>query len=186
MRRATLLALLVLALPMAALANVLYSISSTQFVNGIATSTFSLNFTVEMRGAVPGIPGFLTIRTDGIGNLSPGCSTSPGMCTFSGSGDVRAISSLATLFTGTVTSGEVIRGPGNLVTVIADFAPNSMAPVGGFAKWSAPLVGSPSPNSLGPGTAQIVAVPEPGTLGLLGAGVIGLAGMVRRRLKLGT
>jgi len=34
------------------------------------------------------------------------------------------------------------------------------------------------------GTAHVDVVPEPGTLGMLGTGVIGLAGMMRRKLKL--
>jgi hypothetical protein len=39
--------------------------------------------------------------------------------------------------------------------------------------------------NLAGGSASVSAVPEPGTLALLGTSVIGLAGMARRRFKLG-
>jgi hypothetical protein len=49
-----------------------------------------------------------------------------------------------------------------------------------------PVVGGFQVSALGFVSGDSIVTPEPGTLGLLGTGLIGLAGMLRRKLRLGT
>jgi hypothetical protein len=87
-------------------------------------------------------------------------------------------------FTSGIISGTVTR-LGDDAIVFVTFAPNAAegAPSGGFAKWVLEL--GPSGNVIG-GSARVVATPELSTLFSLGTGLVGLAWMIRRRLKLGT
>ena len=91
-----------------------------------------------------------------------------------------------------VTNGTIERTGNNLV-VTADLVPTgpscttNCAPLGGPVTMNITLVPplTVGQNSIGGGSATLAAVPEPGTLCLLGTSVIRLAGMVRRRLGLG-
>jgi hypothetical protein len=45
---------------------------------------------------------------------------------------------------------------------------------------------TPISDRLTGGTARVAAIPEPSSLSLIGAGLMGLAGLARRKLKPGT
>jgi len=88
---------------------------------------------------------------------------------------------------GNLEDGMIVKSPGGTI-ITAEIVPNPVtAPLGGFVHFVAVFnTTAPISESLLPGSRGVAAVvPEPTTLCLLGTSVIGLAGMVRRRLKLG-
>jgi hypothetical protein len=91
----------------------------------------------------------------------------------------------AVLFTDDIVNGKVIKA-GEDVSIFASLVPNpSMGiPSGGSTILKLEL----GPNTSLDGGRGFVIAPEPRTLEglLLGMGVLGLAGMTRRKLKLGT
>jgi len=87
-----------------------------------------------------------------------------------------------TLFTGSLTNGMIsITGPGGTAVINASIVG---APVGSFVRIN--LVLGPGTSLLAGSVGTLKIVPEPSTLGLLGSGLIGLAGIVRRRPRLRT
>ena len=175
MRRIMLLVLLALALPAAADNVVLYAISPAQFGSG----TFTLappNFDVSVQST-----GLLTIKMVGITTLTSGCLP-PGRGCFFRNGFVQVTSSTNTLlFQSSMYNGVVSSGIDSL-SIRARFIRNSQAPHGGTVMFSVRL--GPG-NSLLGGSAVVIATPEPTTLLSFGTGVLGLVGMIRRKLKRG-
>jgi len=88
-----------------------------------------------------------------------------------------------TVFEDSLTSGAIIRGPRNATFLIALLAPKAGLVNMGTANFSFTFSG-PRLTS-GNATVMGTVIPEPSTLGMLGTGLIGLAGMRRRRLELG-
>jgi hypothetical protein len=115
--------------------------------------------------------------------LSDGCQTD-GTCTF-GTGSIRVVgpqpSNVVKYQDPSVIDGTMIK-TGDNVMITADIKPNPLAIGGGLIRFDVTLG---TTGSLAGGAASVTAVPEPGTLALLGTSVIGLAGMARRRLRLG-
>jgi hypothetical protein len=80
----------------------------------------------------------------------------------------------------TTLTGELGNKSGNLSVEDVQLCRSSNATIG---------CGSPGDHGRlrsGHGSAKLSVVPEPGTLGLFGTGLFGLAGLVRRKLKVGT
>ena len=204
MRRVTILALLALALPTVALAN--------SFSSGFFTGTFTPSATHPSQvasgrnssggfnqGANPifVVNGNLNrIRFDVTGGIvGTGCQLANGTCSFnSGHVIVTANPSNAQVFNSTAITDGVIDITGNDLDLFARITASppgctglSCVPAGGgFAVMDMTLATTPL---MGAGSVLggngFVGTPEPGTLALLGTSVIGLAGMARRRLKLG-
>lgn len=170
MRRIVLLALLALAIPSLALADSMDfafggKLGTTASTSGTATATnnFSVTSSLLDLNFAPA-SGTVKIST---GTLS---SCSMGLCFTGGTIDVWNSSSQLLFqgsFDGTVTNSN------GVVTIKADEGGNPV--MAGFA-----FVATKGGSVSGDFT---VTTPEPGTLGLIGTGLIGLAGLARRKLR---
>jgi hypothetical protein len=171
MRRVFLLALLALALPTAALADSIDfafggQLGTTASTSGTATATntFSITSSLLDTNFAPA-SGTVKIST---GTLS---SCSGGLCFSAGTIDVWNSSSQLLFhgsFDGSVSSS-------NGVTSINANMGGNPVPAG--------FTFIVSKSGLVSGDFSVVTTPEPGTLGLIGTGLIGLAGLARRKLR---
>jgi hypothetical protein len=202
MKRIILLALLAMALPLAAFAD-----NSVDFTNSGGTlsgSSEGLSLTGSELIAVNGLGGGGLI-TGGLGGVSFSTGTLAGGSlqnggTFNGGGSFTITGNgtngvpSGTIFTGSFT------GPvtWTLVT-LADGTHNYTLTGSITGQWygtGAAVFGATvqltintgkgffnGSTTISSGDTNIGSVPEPGTLGLLGTGMVGLAGIVRRKLK---
>lgn len=174
MKRVFLLALLALALPTAALAN------SIDFSTGTFTSgTVSGSLTTSLSTTITGSLNTITVSTGSLTKLS-GCPVGlSGACYSFTGGSVTVKSGSTTLFTDSLTGG-VLDKNGKSLGILAGLTSNSYV-----ANGTGTLSMVFKSGGVGAGSIDVslVTTPEPGTLGLIGTGLIGLAGIARRKLR---
>jgi len=181
MRRVVLLALLALALPTAALADSFdyanIGAGNTAVITGSASAGSTYGLTSQLSGVLDittnatlcgnnsgtACNGWVSVTT---GTLSA-CAS--GLC-FTG-GTITITNNGSTLFQGTFSNGTV-----SVVNGVT-FVNGSLGSVGGTTQISMTI------NHVGAISGDTIVTPEPGTLGLLGTGLVGLAGIVRRKLR---
>lgn len=168
MRRVILLALLALALPTASLA------SSIDYA-GLATTTPATVTGSVGSGAVDLTFHQLAINggaaTAGTVDISVTTALVSGVWTITGGTINIWNASSVLLFHGTFSGGTAFQGGGLLTiagTTTAGVTVAGVVNTAGFGYF---------------GSSDTVVTPEPGTLGLLGTGLVGLAGIVRRKLR---
>jgi hypothetical protein len=128
-----------------------------------------------------------------IGSLASGGSFAPGgMLTVTGNGMHGVPSGI--LFQGTFTSGTWVVTPtpvGNLFTFIGTLiGTGAFSGTPASTVQSSKLISGPNPFAPGgsgrapaaPGSLSAGVVPEPGTLALMGTGILGIAAGIRRKL----
>jgi PEP-CTERM motif len=202
MKRIVLMALLALALPLAAFANdVDFGNSGGTLAGNTSGLTLSGSELTQVNGfngmgLIQGSLGSVAFTTGSLmsGNITTGGVFGPGgsfVITSNGTGGLPDGVIFQGTFTGNTTwtpNGTVgVSGTINytLSGAISGTWYNGTKVSGGTAQ----LTVSTGPNgfqgsvSLASGNTDISVTPEPGTLGLLGTGLVGLAGVVRKRLK---
>jgi len=186
-RGVTLLAIVALALPTVALASS-FQFKIGDFVSGTITGDFTSPFNLEVVGSLN------TFLVQGAQISSP-CE--PPLCNFSG-GTLKVIphGSTTVAFTDALTNGTIgITSSDSLVisTISASLVPSpeilsgvlSITAVTSTLARNTDLEGFGSVSGTAEGLETGV-IPEPGTLGLLGTGLITLAGFAKHKLKLKT
>jgi hypothetical protein len=199
-----LLAVFALALPLAAFADNSLTFTTS---GGILTGTSNgFTLTGDQLTEVSGLGygtitgadlGSLTFTTSGLadlpglnyaGNVIIGSPIAPGgIVTITGNGTDPAVSGL--LFTGSFDQGaswtEVSQGNYTLTGIVTGTTGTGNSATGQFSFLinTAPSAGFYGSNSGASSSTTTLAVPEPGELSLLGTGMLGLMGAIRRKLK---
>ena len=167
MRRVVLLAVLALALPVA-----LFADSSTDFENlGTIGSTATVSTLIPTAGGTLSLTSALSGGLSGTLSLTTGTLTAtamPGVFSFTGGSFTITDSNNNALFSGTFTNGSQVEVKGNGIFILGVMGNN--------------FTGQLIAHGVVSGDT-IVVTPEPGTLGLLGTGLVGIAGLVQRKFK---
>jgi PEP-CTERM motif len=201
MKRILLMALLALALPVAAFAN-----GSVDFTNGGGTlsgTSDGLSLTgstliavngLNGMGMVTGNLGTLTFSTGALtsGTLAAGGTFASGgsfVITGNGTNGIPNTVIFNGSFSGPVTWTAIPSANGNFYYTLQGALTgtwwNGSTVSGAVVQLTITTGKHPFSGSinLSSGDTNISTVPEPGTLGLMGTGLIGLAGVLRRKLK---